>query len=99
MTDLEVITANSLCGIDMDIHLRTFDDSEYRLHEIGNDIDPERILFNSINSGCEYYTDDQCNENVKMNGVLSMIHFNSRSVHRKFPSVRVFESVKKNVLV
>ncbi len=92
LTDLEKITTNNSCGIDMDIHLRTFDDSKYRLHEIGNDTDPERIFFSSTNSGCEYYTEDQFNENVKMNGILSIIHFNSRSLHGNFLSVKEYLS-------
>ncbi len=53
------------------------------MYEIENDIDPDNHLFNDVNTNCcEYYTEDKFNRNVIMEGALSIIHLNSRSLYK-----------------
>ena len=81
------------------LNLRTFDHMEYKTHDFGNDIDPENNFFNLINNTCEYYTDIQFKE-VKSEGALSIIHFNSRSLYKNFKKIENYISqfTKFNVL-
>lgn len=44
----------------------------------------QKHFYNHIDNNCEYYTDDQFNHYVQMNGALSVIHFNSQSLYRNF---------------
>ena len=49
-----------------------------------NNIDPDKYFYNNINRTCEYYTDEQFKSKIIMDGTLSIIHFNSRSLHSNF---------------
>ncbi len=66
------------------LSLKTFDFTEHKLHEMENNIDPENNFFNNINCSCKYYTDEQFKSNIIMDGTLPIIHFNNRSLYKKF---------------
>ncbi len=70
------------------LNLRTFDHTEHKLYETENYIDPENHFYNNTDNNCEYYTDDQFDCHVKMEGALSIIHFNSRSLCRNFRKIK-----------
>lgn len=53
-----------------------------------NEIDPENNFFYNIQINCEYYTDEQFNVKVKMDGAVSIIHFNSRSLNSNFSKIK-----------
>lgn len=67
------------------INLKTFDYTEH--NEIENGIDPENHFYN-INNDCECYTEDKFNYNMKLEGVLSLIHFNSRSLYTNLVKIK-----------
>ncbi len=52
------------------------------MYSIENYIDPENHFFNDVNNCCAYYTEDKFNRNVNMEGALSIIHLNSRSLNK-----------------
>lgn len=74
------------------LNFKTFDHTEHKMYEIENEIDPENHFYNNINNNCEYYTDEQFNSNVKMEGALSIIHFNSRGLYRNFSKIKDYLS-------
>ena len=49
-----------------------------------NEVDPENKFYNSSPNQCEHYTEEQFTMKVKMDGVISIIHFNSRSLNTNF---------------
>ena len=67
---------------------KTFDYSEYKRHEIGNNIDPDNNLFNEIIMDCEYYTEDQFRTRMKQQRVLTLLHLNSRSLLHEFGKIK-----------
>ncbi len=71
-----------------ELNLKTLTFSEHKLYEPESNIDPENNFYNSINSNCEYYTDEQFKCNVSMKGNLSLIHFNARSLQRNFGKIK-----------
>lgn len=71
-----------------ELNLKPFDFTEYKPYELGNNIDPENHFYNDINCNCEYYTDEQFKGNVILDDSLSIIHFNSRSLHRNFTKIK-----------
>ena len=64
----------------LDYNYETFDYSGKRTHDVDCDFDPETNFFHTMQNECRYYTEQQFNVNVKMIGVLSIIHINSRSL-------------------
>lgn len=59
--------------------LKTFEYTEHKVQDMENDIDPENNLYNSTRNHCEYYTED---------GVISIIHLNSRSMNTNFSKIQ-----------
>ena len=47
-----------------------------------------KIISTITHSHCEYYTEEQFKRNVKMDGVISIIHFNSRSLNSNFSKIK-----------
>ena len=69
-------------------NLETFDLKEHKLYYMENNIDPDKYFYNNINRTCEYYTDEQFKSKIIMDGTLSIIHFNSRSLHSNFFKIK-----------
>ena len=68
---------------------------EHKFYEIENNIDPESNFYNNLKNTCEYYTEEQFKQ-VKMDGNLSIIHFNSRSLNKNIGKIKkVLEKNKK----
>uniref|UniRef100_A0A672FVC1 Reverse transcriptase domain-containing protein n=1 Tax=Salarias fasciatus TaxID=181472 RepID=A0A672FVC1_SALFA len=61
---------------------------EFQEHNTVADIDPDHFLSSMVNT-CNYFTQEQY-ENVKSEGRLSIIHFNSQSLYAKFDSIKDF---------
>lgn len=40
-------------------------DTEYKIYDMANDIDPGNHLYSTININCEYYTENDFNNQVK----------------------------------
>ncbi len=70
-------------------NFKSFNHTDHKMYKIENDIDPENHFFNIVNNNCcEYYTEDKFNRNVNMEGALSIIHLNSRSLYKKFIHIK-----------
>nr|XP_055059783.1 uncharacterized protein LOC129443303 [Misgurnus anguillicaudatus] len=79
---------NQYCKYE-NLNLKTFNHTDYKMYDIENDIDPENHFYNTVNINCcEYYTEEQFNKNVDMEGALSILHFNSRSLYRNFVQIK-----------
>lgn len=70
------------------LELATFDYSEHSILDLEQDIDPDNNFFSTIDKTCYYYTNDQYNHNIKPEGKLSIIHFNSRSLYTNFNNIK-----------
>ncbi|KAL7377214.1 hypothetical protein ABVT39_024048 [Epinephelus coioides] len=81
------------------LNLKTFDHNEYKMYEIDNENDPENHFYNQINRNCKYYTDEQFCSTVKTGGSFSIIHFNSRSLHRNYSKIKDYLSKFKKFSV
>ena len=66
--------------------LKMFEYREHKLHDMDSDIDPENHFYNNINNQCEYYTEAQIKGN--MQGTISIIHFNCRSMKANFSKIK-----------
>ncbi len=71
------------------LNFKSFNHVDYKMYEIENDIDPDNHFFNdAINNCCEYYTEDKFKRNVNMEGALTIIHLNSRSLYKNFIHIK-----------
>ena len=73
------------------LNLKTFDHMEYKMHDFENEIDPENNFYNCISNTCQYYTDEQF-KLAKTEGEFSVIHFNARSLYRKYSKIEKYLS-------
>lgn len=71
------------------LNLINFDPREHKMHDFGNDIDPDNHFYNIINDTCKYYTDDQFKQ-IEMEGAFSVIHFNSRSLYKNYNKIEKY---------
>lgn len=60
---------------------------DHKLYELENDTDPEIHFYQNIDMNCEYYSEDEFNSSMKMEG-FSVIHFNSRSLYSNFSKIK-----------
>ena len=74
------------------IELKPFEYTEHNALDMEQDIDPDNNFFSSLDNNCCYYTDSQFNQNIKVDGKLSIIHFNSRSLYANFVSIKNYLS-------
>lgn len=74
-----------------DLILCAHDPLNYKRNEFGSDIDPDEHFFNSVEYGCEYYTDDQY-KSINTDGAFTVIHFNSRSLYKNYDSIKEYLS-------
>ncbi|KAL7396416.1 hypothetical protein ABVT39_005480, partial [Epinephelus coioides] len=79
----------------LDFNYETFEYSGKRTHDMDCDFDPETHFFHTMQNECRYYTEQQFNVNVKMIGVLSILHINSRSLIKNFSKVYDFLGMLK----
>ncbi len=71
------------------LNFKSFNHADHKMYEIENDIDPDNHFFNdAINNCCEYYTEDKFKRNVNMEGALTIIHLNSRSLYKNFIHIK-----------
>lgn len=70
------------------LDLGCFKYTEHKSQDIENDIDPENNFYNNTHSYCEYYTEEQFKRNVIMDGSISVIHFNSRSLNSNVSKIK-----------
>ena len=68
--------------------LKTFVFTEHKGCDMENDIDPENNFYIDTQSHCEYYTEEQFNRNLKTNGIISIIHFNSTSLNSNLSKIK-----------
>ena len=59
------------------LDLKCFKYTEHKSQDIEN---PENNFYSNIHNQCEYYTEDQLKRNGLMDGSISILHFNSRSL-------------------
>lgn len=64
---------------------------EYKMYDYENDVDPESYVFNQPDT-CRYFTDNEFNDNVKLNDTFSLIHFNCRSLYANFEKINEYLS-------
>ncbi len=60
-------------------------DLESKIYDV--DKDTNKNGFIPVNNKCEYYTEEQFNDKVMMNGTLSIIHFN-RSINCNLSKIK-----------
>ena len=70
------------------LDLKCFEYTEHKPQDIENDIDPENNFYNNTHSHCEYYTEEQFRKSVIMDGSISIIHFNSRSLNSNLSKIK-----------
>ncbi len=75
----------------LDFNYETFDYSGKRTHDMECDFDPETNFFHTMHNECRYCTEQKFNVKVKMVGVFSIIHINSRSLITNFSKVLYVE--------
>lgn len=51
-----------------------FESMEYKMYDYENDVDPESYVFNQSDT-CRYFTDDEINDNVKLNDTFFVNSF------------------------
>lgn len=64
--------------------------TDYKLHDFECDVDPENQLSSSLNSMCDYNTEEQFNGKVSLENKFSVIHFNCRSLYKNFTKICEF---------
>lgn len=70
------------------LELKPFDYTEYNAQDLEDEIDPDNRFFSSININCNYFTEDDYNNNIDSEGILSIIHFNCRSMYSNFNTIK-----------
>lgn len=69
--------------------------TDYKVYDFECNIDPENYCFNTINSMCDYYTEEKFNDAVTLDSNFSVIHFNCRSLYANFTKIQEYlKSVK-----
>lgn len=61
--------------------------SDHKVHDFECDVDPGRHVFNSSNSTCRYYSEEQFAEQIVIDSMFSLIHFNCRSLYKNFDKI------------
>lgn len=61
--------------------------SDQEVHDFECDVDPGRHVFNSRNSTCCYYSEEQFAEQIVIDSMFSLIHFNCRSLYKNFDKI------------
>lgn len=69
---------------------------EYKLHDFEYHLDPDNNLLNTINSGCDYYSEEQFNTKFSPVNMFSLIHFNCRSLYKHFDNIKEYLSTLKH---
>ncbi len=70
--------------------LETFKFTVHKTENIINNIDPGIIFFNNVNINCNYYMDSQFKRMIKSDLILSIIHFNSRSLYANLHHIKEY---------
>ena len=83
----ETYETYKLMDICSKFNLNSLNYSDCNPHNFGNDIDPDKNVYNNI-SKCKYYTDLQLNEEIGGVNGLSFIHFNARSLKTNFHKIK-----------
>ena len=65
-------------------------DTEYKINNWEDKIDPDLNFYNEIDLDCNYVTDSQFNVQIKNNVDFSIIHFNARSLKANFENVKTY---------
>ena len=64
--------------------------TDCKLYDFECNIDPENHLLNSINTMCDYYTEEKFNDTVSLENTFSLIHFNCRSLYANFTKIQEY---------
>lgn len=72
------------------------DNTEHKMYDFELHVDLGIHVFNHINDTCKYYSDDQFNDNVVLENVFSLIHFNSRSLCANFAKINEYLNTFKS---
>ena len=64
--------------------------TDYKLYDFECNIDPENNCCNSIDSMCDYYTEEKFNDTVNLDNNFSVIHFNCRSLYANFAKIQEY---------
>lgn len=82
------LNRNSLSTKYEKLDLKCFEYTDFKSKDIENEIDPENNFYKDMQSQCEYYTEEQYRRNVIMDGLISIIHFNSRSLNSNLAEIK-----------
>lgn len=52
------------------------------------ELDPDIHLFNNLDISCDYFTEEPFKDNIDIDGHLSVIHFNSRSLGKNIEKIK-----------
>lgn len=70
----------------MDAYTNLDEDLESKIYDVEDGTNKIGLI--PVNNKCEFYTEEQFNDKVMMNGTLSIIHFNSRSIKCNLPKIK-----------
>lgn len=70
------------------MELETGEYQEHTTTETDAEIDPDNNFLSSIVKNCNYFTQEQYENSVTSEDNLSIINFNSRSMHTNFEAIK-----------
>lgn len=53
-----------------------------------HELDPDEHFYKDLDKSCDYFTEEQFKENVDIEGHLSVIHINSRSIWKNIDKIK-----------
>lgn len=79
-----------MIGISVDQSLEDDEVLEYNWNDLEAHVDPENNLRSISNVSCDYYQEEQLKEKVDLDKGFSLIHFNCRSLYKRFDAINDF---------
>lgn len=62
--------------------------TEHSIYDVNNEVDPDNNFLVARKNDCAYYSTDEFNCKFNLNGLFSLIHFNSRSLYAHFDEIK-----------
>ena len=91
----DIYWENSFCELmdkctELNFETFKFNSANCKRSDFDTDIDPEKNLYNTTDLTCNYYTENQFNENIQSIQGVSVIYFNARSMSVNFTRLNIY---------
>ena len=86
--DININSNRSLLAKCKELTFETRNYSEYSTCDFEDDVDPDNNFYNTVNTKCDYYTEDEFTYRARAHTGLSIIHINSRSLKANVNNIR-----------